>query len=97
LAHVGDGPKETAMAEHAELMTCYALLDKQMSNIARQLEEILLKHRGGPLARLSAEPTDPVVLGARHLVREKIQEALAKMRIVQDLVGGADPPPSSQS
>jgi hypothetical protein len=77
------------MAEDAELMTCYVLLDKQMSNIARELEEILLKHRGGPLASLSAEPTDPMILGARHLVREKVQEALAKMQIVQDLVGEA--------
>ena len=85
------------MADSAELMACYTLLDKQMSNIARQLEEILLKHRGGPLAGLSAEPTDPHVLGARYLVREKVQEALANVRMVQDLVGTAEPPPSSQS
>ena len=75
------------MVEDAELATCYALLDKQMSNIARALEEILFQHRDGPLACLSAEPTDPAVLGARHLVREKIEEALAKMQTVQDLVG----------
>jgi hypothetical protein len=85
-----------AMTEHAELMTCYVLLDKQMSNIARGLEEILLKHSDGPLADLSAEPTDPHVLGARHLVREKVQEALARLRRVQDLVGGVETP-SSQS
>jgi hypothetical protein len=75
------------MAKDAELMTCYALLDKQMSNIARELEEILLKHTGGPLAVLSTEPTDPAVLGARHLVRQKVQEALAKMQLVENLVG----------
>ena len=75
------------MAMDAELVTCYALLDKQMSNIARELEEILFKHRDGPLACLSAEPTDPAILGARHLVREKIQEALGKMQTIQDLVG----------
>lgn len=75
------------MVEDAELATCYALLDKQMSNIVRALEEILLQHRDGPLAFLSAEPTDPAILGARHLVREKVEEALAKMQTVQDLVG----------
>jgi hypothetical protein len=75
------------MAEDAELATCYALLDKQMSNIARELEEILLKHKDGPLARLSAEPIDPAILGARHLVRERVQEALGKIQTVQDLVG----------
>ena len=82
------------MAEDAELATCYALLDKQMSNIARELEEILLKHRDGPLARLSAEPIDPAILGARHLVREKVQEALAKMQTVQDLAGVSGAPRS---
>ena len=82
------------MAEDAELATCYALLDKQMSNIARALEEILLKHRDGPLACVSAEPTDPAILGARHLVREKVHEALAKMQAVQDLVGVSAAPRS---
>ena len=76
------------MDEDAELATCYALLDKQMSNIARGLEEILLKHGHGPIACLSAEPTDPAVVGARHLVREKVQDALSKIQAVKDLVGG---------
>jgi hypothetical protein len=76
-----------AMAEDEELLTRYALLDKQMSNIARELDEIIFKHGSGPLAGLLAEPSDPAILGARHLVREKVQEVIAKMQAIRDLVG----------
>ena len=77
------------MSGNDELAASYSLLNKQMSNIARELDQVMVKHKDDVLGGSIGEPTDPASLAARHLVRKKIEEILTKVEDIERLVGSA--------
>ena len=76
------------MSESDELAS-YSLLNKQMSNIARELDQIMVKHKSDVLGGGTGEPSDPESLAARHLVRKKVEEIRTKVQDIERLVGPA--------
>jgi hypothetical protein len=77
------------MSGNDELAASYSLLNKQMSNIARELDQVMVKHKNDVLGGPIGEPTDPGSLAARHLVRKKVEEILTKVQDIERLVGSA--------